>query len=286
MYQIKPWQELTFTDDFMFKRVMEAEDICAEALNAFLSWTIQRIVYFEDEKSLKAAYESKGVRLDVYLRDERERIYDVEMQVRKLREKQEVDAMTTLAKRARFYLGQIDADRLKVGAHYADLRPTIILFFCPFPIFDGSLSVYPFQYTCLKKPLLRLPDESEILFISSKGPREGLSETACALLDYMDGIVRDHPLVQRIEKRIRDVKQSGSEEERYMKFEMRILEERREAREEGKEEGRAEGKAEGRAEGKAEAARSLMEMLHCTKEKAMELLKIPPELQPKILALL
>ena len=55
---------------------------------------------------------------------------------------------------------------------------------------------------------------------------------------------------------------------------------------EGRAEGRAEGKMEGRAEGKAEAARSLMESLHCTKEKAMELLKIPAELQPKIIALL
>ena len=59
-----------------------------------------------------------------------------------------------------------------------------------------------------------------------------------------------------------------------------------EARNQGLAEGRAEGKLEGKAEGKAEAARSLMESLHCTKEKAMELLKIPAELQPKIIALL
>ena len=52
------------------------------------------------------------------------------------------------------------------------------------------------------------------------------------------------------------------------------------------EEGEARGHAEGKAEGKAEAARSLMESLNITKEKAMELLKIPAELQPKVLALL
>lgn len=48
----------------------------------------------------------------------------------------------------------------------------------------------------------------------------------------------------------------------------------------------AEGREEGRAEGRAEAARSLMESLNCTKEKAMELLKIPDDLRPKVLALL
>ena len=50
MSSIKPWKELTFTDDYMFKKVMEAADICTESLNAFLSWDIKRITYFEEEK--------------------------------------------------------------------------------------------------------------------------------------------------------------------------------------------------------------------------------------------
>lgn len=52
------------------------------------------------------------------------------------------------------------------------------------------------------------------------------------------------------------------------------------------EEAHENGKVEGEINGKVESARSLMETLHCTKEKAMELLKIPAELQPKILAML
>ena len=51
-----------------------------------------------------------------------------------------------------------------------------------------------------------------------------------------------------------------------------------------REESREEGREEGKAEGKAESVRSLMETLHCTKEKAMELLKIPADLRPKVLA--
>ena len=61
---------------------------------------------------------------------------------------------------------------------------------------------------------------------------------------------------------------------------------REEGREEGRGEGRAEGLAEGETKGKAEAARSLMETLNCTKEKAMELLKIPADMQKKVLALM
>jgi len=53
-----------------------------------------------------------------------------------------------------------------------------------------------------------------------------------------------------------------------------------------REEGVEEGLERGRAEGTAASARSLMETLNCTKEKAMELLKIPADLRPKVLALL
>ena len=254
MSSIKPWKELTFTDDYMFKKVMEAADICTESLNAFLSWNIERITYFEEEKPLQAFYDSKGVRLDVYIHDEAERIYDVEMQVRKMREKIGIDVMESLAKRCRFYLGQLDADFLRKGSLYSDLRPTIIIFFCPFPLFDGKHSAYPFHHLCTKNPSIVLPDDAEILLITSKGDRAGLSKTACALLDYMDGIVSDHPLIQKIEERIHTVKQSEQEERDYMTFEMRIREERADAKAEGRAEGKAEGMAEGTAKGIAEKA--------------------------------
>ena len=240
MSSIKPWKELTFTDDYMFKKAMEAADICTESLNAFLSWDIKRITYFEEEKPLQAFYDSKGVRLDVYIHDEVERIYDVEMQVRKIHEKTGVNPMISLAKRSRFYLGQLDVEFLAKGSLYSDLRPTIILFFCPFPLFDKKRAIYAFRHTCTADSSLILPDESEFIFISSKGNRTGLSETACALLDYMDGIVSNHPLVQKIEERIHTVKQNEQEERDYMTFEMRIREERADAKAEGKVEGIAE----------------------------------------------
>ena len=46
------------------------------------------------------------------------------------------------------------------------------------------------------------------------------------------------------------------------------------------------GEKKGDVKGRAESVRSLMESLNCTKERAMELLKVPVDLQPEILALL
>lgn len=53
-----------------------------------------------------------------------------------------------------------------------------------------------------------------------------------------------------------------------------------------REEAVEEGMEKGLEQGRVEAARSLMETLNCSKEKAMELLKIPADLRPKVLALL
>ena len=233
---IKSWQDLKFTDDYMFKKTMEAEDICIDTLRAFLSWDISRITYFEKEKALKAYYDTKGVRLDVYVRDEIERLYDVEMQVRKIQEKQEeqkIDAMTSLAKRARFYQSEIDTDLLLKGALYSDLRPTLIMFLCPFKIFDGKRAIYHFKRTCTENPELTLLDETEFIFISSKGVRKGLSKRACAILDYMNGQESSDSLIKRIKDRINAIKRSETEERDYMTYEMRLREERAEGIKEG-----------------------------------------------------
>ncbi len=48
----------------------------------------------------------------------------------------------------------------------------------------------------------------------------------------------------------------------------------------------AESRAEGIEETQTKNVRSLMKKLHCTKERAMEILEVPPNLQPKILAML
>lgn len=62
--KFKPWEDLTFTDDYMFKLLIERKRICKGTLNAFLDWNIRSITYFATEKPLQAGYATKGVRLD------------------------------------------------------------------------------------------------------------------------------------------------------------------------------------------------------------------------------
>ena len=83
MYKIKPWEDLTIQDDYMFKLVMRRERICKKVLEKILKIKIRAIKYLENEKTIEASYESKGVRLDVYVADDKGTVFNVEMQVRR-----------------------------------------------------------------------------------------------------------------------------------------------------------------------------------------------------------
>ena len=66
---MKPIEELTFTDDYMFGYVMRNEEICKGLLERLLNIKIRRLEFPTLQKSIAPHYESKGVRLDVYVQD-------------------------------------------------------------------------------------------------------------------------------------------------------------------------------------------------------------------------
>jgi predicted transposase/invertase (TIGR01784 family) len=153
------------------------------------------------------------------------------MQMRKVTEKDfpgctsHEQAMIVLAKRMRFYQGKLDADRLKKGGLYSDLRPTVIIFFCPFQVFNSSRHVYRFRTLCVDDPSLVFPDECEKIVISSKGRMNDITPDIQALLEYLEGKISDDPLVQEIEAEIHDIKQRRQEESDYMSYLMKMREE-------------------------------------------------------------
>ena len=67
---IKPFSELTIVDDFIFSKVMKDESICREFLEMILKINIGKIEYITDQKELSLIPDTKGVILDIYLRNE------------------------------------------------------------------------------------------------------------------------------------------------------------------------------------------------------------------------
>ena len=79
MHTIKPFEKLEFTDDYMFYKVMQDDEICIGILENLLKIKVDHIVRQEMQKELKPYYNSKGVTLDAYIKDS-SRIYNIEMQ--------------------------------------------------------------------------------------------------------------------------------------------------------------------------------------------------------------
>ena len=91
---IKPFKDLSLVDDFMFSEVMRKPENIKPFLESLLETKIQRVVAIDKQKDLKDTYDAHGIRLDVYLEDEHNTKYDVEVQARLHRK---------LEKRIRYY---------------------------------------------------------------------------------------------------------------------------------------------------------------------------------------
>ena len=100
MTKRKTLKELTIKDNFMFGAVMCEEKNCKRLLELVLGFPIER-VEVSKEKSIVYRPEYKGIRLDVYAKDENNTHYNVEMQS---------VFQSSLGKRARYYHSQIDMD--------------------------------------------------------------------------------------------------------------------------------------------------------------------------------
>ena len=261
----KTFEELTIQDDYLFKRIMTEKDICLKFVQIILGIDIKNIVYIKTEEVVKELYDSKGIRLDVYLKDEDGIVYNIEMQMTSLKEAE-------FAKRFRYYEAMIDSYLLRVGQDYNDLNKLFIVFICPFKIFDSKRSVYTFKNFCEEDKSIQLKDDVTKIFITTKSKnKKNLSEDFQALLKYIDGIKTENSFVNQIEDKIKQIKKDEKERGAYMQYDLHLRDIEREAR--------AEGEKLGMANAIINNIKSLMKNLHMTAENAIKTLNIPQEEQ-------
>ena len=136
---MKSYDELQFRDDFMFGAVLKNADICKKIIEIVLDIEIERIEYIERQKTIDIAYASKGVRIDVYVKDENHSVYSVDMQ-------QEDDRV--MPKRARYYQSISDLDLIQAGESYDELNDSFVIFFCCFDPFGYGHYKYTFTNDC------------------------------------------------------------------------------------------------------------------------------------------
>ncbi|MDG5853143.1 Rpn family recombination-promoting nuclease/putative transposase [Clostridium beijerinckii] len=226
----KTLKELNLEDDFLFAKVMSDKEICKELLENILEIEIEKVEMVEEQKTIDLLLESKGIRLDVYVKDENNTIYNVEMQRGKHK---------NLPKRLRYYQGNIDLDLISKGEDYRKLSKSYIIFICTFDLFNKGRHKYTFQNMCLEDNSIMLNDEAQKIILNSKGIMNDLSDELLEFLAYVEDSTDDKVkhakgnLVKNIHRRVKEVKSDISVEVEFMT----LLERDREKIEEGREEG-------------------------------------------------
>ena len=137
----KSFDDLTIADDFMFCKVMQDEGICKQFLEMILAGQIGKIACLSPQNSVAAGIEAKSVRLDLLVKDEAGKSYDIEMQV---------SNEHNLPKRMRYYQAAIDIAFLDKGEHYKALNDSYIIFVCLFDAIGKDRPLYTFENICLE----------------------------------------------------------------------------------------------------------------------------------------
>ena len=222
---MKKFNELTFSDDFMFGKVLTTnKELCKELLELILGEKINRIEFVEEQRTLKQTYPSKGIRLDVYVKDDKNVAYDVEMQT---------TYSSDLPKRIRFYQGMIDLDLIESGDEYSNLKRSYIIFICLLDPFKKGLPVYIFNKTCKQDRSIELNDEATTVVINVSGSRKGLSPNMAAFLDFVQNQKVSDDFTQRLSDEVSNVRSCKKWSVEYMHVSAMLADARRDGIEQG-----------------------------------------------------
>ena len=215
---VKPIEELTIVDDFMFGAVMRNPKYCKPLLEMILGVKIREIKYPELQKTIDARYGSKSIRLDVYVEDEAGTVYNVEIQTTDKK---------NLPKRTRYYQGIIDLHILEKGEDYTALRKSFVIFICTYDPFGKGRWVYTFENLCREDTNITLGDDATKIVLNTKGYVGEISDELKALLRYMDGFAPENDYTRELDRTVTAVRNDKEWRREYMVLNEMLLDNRR-----------------------------------------------------------
>lgn len=237
---MKPWQDLTITDDFMFCKVMSQPDLCKEMIELLLNIKIARIENIQIQKNMTPDYNSRGIRLDVYVQDS-DRVFDIEMQTTDKR---------NIEKRTRYYQSLIDIDQLEKNMDYRKLKESFIIFICTFDPFGKGMPVYTTKTVFDEDMALKYDDKTNKVFYNLSAIDLKQKDSKLGIfLNYLNTSLANDEYTSKIEEAVKKAKYNLNWRKEYMTVGMWIDEEREKACAEGYATGMAAGMSAGLEKG-------------------------------------
>ena len=247
MISIKPIDELEFTDDFMFCTVLEEnKDICKEIIELLLNIKVEDIEYVNKQQSIKPRYETKGIRLDVFVKDS-DKIIDLEMQT---------TIPPALEKRVRYYQSVMDISELEKGKGYDEVKDSFVVFLCLKDPFSENFPVYTVKQTFEENTNIDYTDGRHIVFFNAAAYQSAKSESIKSFLEYLSTQNSKNELTNKIKDIVSTTRKKEEFGRSYMIANMRDIMMKKEAFNDG----HASGLQEGVEQAKIEMAKNALTM--------------------------
>ena len=225
-YTLKPYDELFFTDDFLFTKIMRDPQIAKGVVQNLLGIKVKKIEFITSQYSIDGLYGGKGIRLDAYLEDE-DKVIDIEMQ-------------TVIKKdeglRMRYYQSMMDIDHLNRGDSYIDLKESYVVFICLDDPFGGGKPVYNFVTKEADGGLI-LNDRIHKVIYNASSFEKAENPDVRAFLEF----IKRHSATDRLTKEIQDAVDSCKNHQKWRAEYMLWKDQIREWKDEAREDGLAEG---------------------------------------------
>lgn len=203
----KTLEEQTIKDDFMFGAVMKDPKKCKPLLEKILGVKIRKIEYPQLQKVLEHTMDAKSVRLDVYVEDDKQTIYNIEMQT---------TSQKCLPKRMRYYQGMIDLNIVEKGEDYSKLKKSYIIFICDYDAFGKGRHVYTFENVCIEDSSIRFGDDAVKIVLNTQGTADDVSEELKEVLHYIGGEKPNSDYTRELENAVKEVKDSEEWRREFM----------------------------------------------------------------------
>lgn len=225
---VQAWEEKSITNDIVFSLVMKNKSICRRLIQRALPEVeVGELIYVNQQQDVRSSISSKEISYDLYVIDEHEQSFVLEMQVKNRHD---------LPLRLRYYEERMDQLILKPSDDYIKLadHPTYVIFFCQFDYYGEGLAKY--EVEPLVKPTYEIAGKRQhnVIF-NSKAEDYSTAGEIGTFLDLMEGKLHTgDKLIAEIDQEIKNVKTSEEGWYKFMLLAARIREERADAMEEGK----------------------------------------------------
>ena len=226
------WENLKISNDFIFAKVMRNPELCKGLLERLLDISIDHIEYPEEQKTIDIAKGSKSIRLDVYLKDGKGTVYNVEIQTTNNK---------NLPKRIRYYAGMIDLNAIEKGADYNNLPKSFVIFICTFDAFGKDRWKYTFQNVCMEDKKLLLNDGTVKVFFNTTGTKGRINKDAKNILKFIESNTAEDCFTEKLAQEVAKIKENKEWQVEYMTLMMREREKYNEGIQKGIQKGRIEG---------------------------------------------